>query len=123
MEIQDVLRLTSGTIRAHRLRTILTMLGIAIGTASVILLTSIGEGMRFFILAQFTQFGTNLLIISPGKTETFGMQGIATTTRKLTIEDAIQMLRDVVTRESRRNSRKTTWLPRHRKMKPFPATA
>ena len=29
----------------------------------------------------------------------------------------------VVTRESRRNSRKTTWLPRHRKMKPFPATA
>src|SRR5574340_637908 len=29
----------------------------------------------------------------------------------------------VVIRESRRNSRKTTWLPRHRKMKPFPATA
>src|SRR5574337_1118116 len=29
----------------------------------------------------------------------------------------------VVTQESRRNSRKTTWLPRHRKMKPFPATA
>src|SRR5574337_665202 len=29
----------------------------------------------------------------------------------------------VVTRESRRNSRKTTWFPRHRKMKPFPATA
>src|SRR5574337_10503 len=29
----------------------------------------------------------------------------------------------VVTRESRLNSRKTTWLPRHRKMKPFPATA
>src|SRR5574337_51168 len=29
----------------------------------------------------------------------------------------------VVTRESRRNSGKTTWLPRHRKMKPFPATA
>ena len=29
----------------------------------------------------------------------------------------------VVTRESRRNSRKTTWLPRHRKMKPFPSTA
>ena len=29
----------------------------------------------------------------------------------------------VVTRESRRNSRKSTWLPRHRKMKPFPAPA
>src|SRR5574337_1378184 len=29
----------------------------------------------------------------------------------------------VVTRESRRNSRKPTWFPRHRKMKPFPATA
>jgi putative ABC transport system permease protein len=91
MELQDVIKLTVGTIRGHRLRTALTMLGIAIGTASVILLTSIGEGMRYFILNQFTQFGTNLLIVTPGKTETFGMKGIVTTTRKLTIEDAVQL--------------------------------
>jgi len=91
MEFQDAFKLTTGTIRAHRLRTALTMLGIAIGTASVILLTSIGEGLRYFILHSFTQFGTNLILITPGKTETFGMQGVANTTRKLTIDDAMQL--------------------------------
>ncbi len=93
MELRDVLRLTASTIRSHRLRTVLTMLGIAIGTASVILLTSIGEGLRYFILNQFTQFGTNLIMISPGNTKTFGMQGLVNTTRKLTIEDAQHLLR------------------------------
>ena len=93
MDLQDVMQLTLGTIRAHRSRTALTMLGIAIGTASVILLTSIGEGLRSFVLTSFTQFGTNLIMITPGKTETFGMQGAVTTTRKLTIDDALQLLR------------------------------
>ena len=93
MLIRDVLRITSETVRAHRLRTILTMLGIAIGTASVILLTSIGEGLRVFILQQFTQFGTNLIMVNPGKTETFGMQGVANTTRKITVDDAAALRR------------------------------
>ena len=93
MQFQDTLKMTTGTIRAHRLRTALTMLGIAIGTASVILLTSIGEGLHYFILNSFTQFGTNLILITPGKTETFGLQGIANTTRKLTIDDAVQLRR------------------------------
>jgi putative ABC transport system permease protein len=93
VELNDIIRLTVGTIRAHKLRTILTMLGIAIGTASVILLTSIGEGLRSFMLSQFTQFGTNILGVHPGKSETFGMPGIASTTRKLTLEDAESLLR------------------------------
>ncbi len=93
MQFDDVARLTIGTIRAHRLRTILTMLGIAIGTASVILLTSIGEGLRTFVLTQFTQFGTNLMAIHPGKSETFGIPGIASSTRNLTLEDAERLKR------------------------------
>lgn len=88
MEMNDVLRLTIGTIRAHRLRTFLTMLGIAIGTSSVILLTSIGEGLRVFMMDEFTQFGTNIMGVHPGVTQTMGMAGVATTTRKLTIDDA-----------------------------------
>src|SRR5262249_28040227 len=93
MEIQDIFGLTWGSIRAHRLRTILTMLGIAIGTSSVILLTSIGEGLRVFVLQEFTQFGTNLIGVYPGKSATFGMPGVVSTTRKLTIEDAEQIVR------------------------------
>jgi putative ABC transport system permease protein len=55
----------------------------------VILLTSIGEGTRRYLLAEFTQFGTNILAINPGKTETGGIPGIfGGTTHKLTLDDA-----------------------------------
>lgn len=88
MRFLDILHLTATVIKGHRLRAFLTMLGVAIGTASVILLTSIGEGMHDFIAQQFNQFGTNILLVRPGKTQTFGMPGIITTTRKLTVGDA-----------------------------------
>ena len=71
----DVLRNAGGAIFFHRLRSFLTMLGILIGIASVILLTSIGEGTRTFILGQFTQFGTNIIAINPGKSQTSGIPG------------------------------------------------
>jgi putative ABC transport system permease protein len=70
------------------------MLGIAIGIAAVILLTSIGEGTRRYLLAQFTQFGTNLIAVNPGKSETLGVPGaLGGSTRKLTIDDAETLAR------------------------------
>jgi putative ABC transport system permease protein len=90
----DLLRLAAGAITAHRLRSILSMLGIAIGIAAVILLTSIGEGTRRYILAQFAQFGTNLIAIHPGKAETSGIPGVFSgTTHHLTIDDAEALAR------------------------------
>ncbi len=81
------------------MRSLLTMLGIAVGIAAVILLTSIGEGVHRFVLAEFTQFGTNVIGISPGKTKTGGAppSGIPTTARLLTLEDAhaLRQLPDV----------------------------
>ena len=78
-----------GAVRSHRLRSLLAVLGIAIGIAAVIVLTSIGEGTRRYLLAQFTQFGTNILAINPGKVETAGIPGIfGGTTHKLTLDDA-----------------------------------
>jgi len=88
METRDLLRLAWGSVAAHRLRSRLTMLGIVIGVASVILLTSLGEGTRRAILADFTQFGTNIMAINKGRRRTSGMPGIGATTRKLTIDDA-----------------------------------
>lgn len=94
MAPSDLSRYAWQSIRSHRLRTALTMLGIVIGIASVILLTSIGEGTRRFILAEFTQFGTNLLAVTPGKIKTTGMPGsVFSTVRKLTVEDAEAILR------------------------------
>ena len=89
MRVLDLARLAGGTIRFHRLRSFLTMLGILIGIASVILLTSIGEGTRQYVLNQFTQFGTNIMAITPGRTQTTGIPGaLGATIRKLTLEDA-----------------------------------
>jgi putative ABC transport system permease protein len=92
--VGDLFSLALGAVRAHRLRSFLSMLGIAIGVAAVILLTSIGEGTRVFILSQFTQFGTNILAVNPGKSKTFGIPGVlGGTTHKLTIDDAEALAR------------------------------
>ena len=94
MEGRDLLLMGSGALRANKLRSALSMLGIAIGVASVVLLTSIGEGTRIYILNEFAQFGTNVLMVNPGKAETSGIPGaFGGTTRKLTIEDAVAVKR------------------------------
>ena len=94
MEQRDLLRMSSGTLRANKMRSFLSMLGIAIGVGSVVLLTSIGEGTRVYILNEFSQFGTNVLMINPGKAETSGIPGaLGGTTRKLTIDDAVAVER------------------------------
>ena len=65
------------------------MLGILIGITAVVLLTSIGEGIHRYVLAEFTQFGTNLIAITPGKTETFGISGATiSNVRPLSLNDA-----------------------------------
>ena len=99
MESAGYFELGLGSLGGHRLRSTLSMLGIAIGIAAVILLTSIGEGTRRYLLAEFTQFGTNLLAINPGKVETTGIPGIfGGSTHKLTLDDAeaLRRLPDVL---------------------------
>ena len=55
----------------------------------MILLTSLGEGTRRYIVDEFTQFGTHILSINKGKATTSGMPGLsAARSRKLTIDDA-----------------------------------
>ena len=89
MDTAGFIELGVGAVRSHRLRSLLAILGIAIGISAVIILTSIGEGTRRYLLKEFTQFGTNVLAINPGKVETGGIPGIfGGTTHKLTLEDA-----------------------------------
>ena len=94
MRYRDFLGLTGSALTAHRLRSFLTLLGIAVGIAAVVLLTSIGEGVHRFILSEFTQFGTNIVAINPGRTTTHGATvGVFGTERPLTIEDALALRR------------------------------
>ncbi len=89
MRLRDTTTLSLSALRHYRLRSFLTMLGIAVGIAAVVLLTAIGEGIHRFVLAEFTQFGTHLISINPGKTTTAGMPGaIIGNVRPLSLEDA-----------------------------------
>ena len=54
------------SLRAHRLRSALTMLGIIIGVAAVVVMVAVGSGARDRIAAQIRSLGANLISISPG---------------------------------------------------------
>ena len=89
MLTRDFIFLSLSSVSFNRVRSLLTALGIAVGVASVVLLTSIGEGINRYVLSEFTQFGTNLIAINPGKSETFGISGaLVNNVRPLSLEDA-----------------------------------
>jgi len=62
----EAFRMALLAMRAHRLRTFLTMLGIIIGIASVVAVVALGEGSRQRVLANIASIGTNTLSINPG---------------------------------------------------------
>ena len=94
MRSVDLVQLAGGAVRSQRMRSVLTALGIGVGIAAVVLLTSLGTGLQRYVLEQFTQFGTNLLQVSPGKSQTFGVSGsVLNTVRPLTIDDASAIAR------------------------------
>ena len=95
MKLVDSSRLALRAVTAQKLRSFLTLLGIAVGIASVILLTSIGEGIHRFVLAEFTQFGTNIVNITPGKVKTSGPAptGIPSSVRPLSLDDTALIAR------------------------------
>ena len=89
MRGREMIGISFGAVRAHRLRALLTALGITAGISAVVLLTSIGEGVQRFVMSEFTQFGTTLIAIIPGKTTTLGLSGaIISSVRPLSLEDA-----------------------------------
>ena len=65
MQIFDNVSSALRALRANKLRSILTMLGIVIGVSAVISLLSIGQGVENFINNQFSALGTNLLFVMP----------------------------------------------------------
>ncbi|MGR9085545.1 MAG: ABC transporter permease [Gammaproteobacteria bacterium] len=92
MRFNDLIYLTYRSLISHRLRSSLTALGLIIGIAAVVILTSIGRGIHSFVLAEFTQFGTHLMSVTPGKTTTFGLSGATVSTvRPLTVDDSVSL--------------------------------
>ena len=89
MTTKDLLHETFSALTANKVRTSLTMLGIVIGISSVIIMVSIGQGAQNQIQSSIQSIGSNLLIVSPGATRSFGYGASSGrgTAKTLTIKD------------------------------------
>jgi len=91
MRTRDVFASAFGAAAGNPLRTLLLVLAMAIGVAAVVVLTALGDGARRYVMREFTQLGSNLVIVLPGRTATGGVNpasAITSTPRDLTVEDA-----------------------------------
>ncbi len=95
MRPPDQLRFALDALRGARTRSLLMLLAMSIGVASVILLTALGEGARRYVIGQFEQLGTDLLVMLPGRNETTGGPPplFGETPRDLSLEDALALRR------------------------------
>jgi putative ABC transport system permease protein len=85
----ETLRTAVDAVRAHRLRSLLTMLGIVIGISSVVLTVGLGLGAQDEVRKQIDSLGSNLLIVSPGSsTDSSGVRGGFGSASTLTLDDA-----------------------------------
>jgi putative ABC transport system permease protein len=96
MRSADLGRFAWRSLTAYRSRTLLIVLAMSIGVAAVLVLTSLGEGARDYVRNKLTSLGTNLLVIIPGRVESFGGSGgmmSGRTPRDLTLDDALALRR------------------------------
>ena len=92
MNAAETLRTALEAIRAHRLRSILTMVGILIGIAAVILTVGLGQGAQVQVRAEIAKLGSNLLIVAPGSTtSSTGIRGGRGSSSTLTTADALAL--------------------------------
>src|SRR3989344_1116853 len=98
------LRFAIKTIRTHKARTFLALLGVVIGVFAVVVVTVLGEGVRGFIVGQVESFGTDLIQVEvkvpntgtmSAENATSRVQGTQITTLTVKDEEAIRKMRNV----------------------------
>ncbi|MQS13113.1 FtsX-like permease family protein [Streptomyces kaniharaensis] len=92
MIVWQMLRFAAGGLAANKVRSALTMLGVLIGVASVILLLAVGNGSSVAVKESITSLGTNALTVSSGSANG-GARG-ASSVKKLTVADAKALATD-----------------------------
>jgi putative ABC transport system permease protein len=91
----DIPRYAFQALAGYPLRSGLILAAMAIGVASVVVLSALGQGARNYVADQFTSLGTHLLIVIPGRSETTGGPPpmLGETPRDLTLTDALALKR------------------------------
>ncbi|MDX9687305.1 MacB family efflux pump subunit [Halopseudomonas formosensis] len=85
-DTNEAIRMALRALRANLFRTVLTLLGIVIGVASVVVMLAVGNGARQDVVERISDMGTNLLIVRPGAPNT--RRSADGSTNTLTAEDA-----------------------------------
>ena len=95
MKIWDCFATALKTLLSHKMRSILTMLGILIGVAAVISMVSLVRAEQAMVQQSFESLGTNLIFVTPGAGSSgMGIGGVLGSTATLTLEDAEAIARD-----------------------------
>lgn len=91
---RDLMYLGFGALRANRMRSILTSLGVIIGVASVVILIAVGTGARNAITSGIESLGSNQVLVFPGSVDVFGSGGLppASPLREKDLEELAQRL-------------------------------
>jgi putative ABC transport system permease protein len=92
MLLDEIIKVAFGAIRANKMRSMLTMLGIVIGIAAVITMVALGEGAQRSVSERLQQLGTNILSVNPGQQMFGGVDRGAGA--PLLVQDAEALLRD-----------------------------
>ena len=91
VQVRATLEIALAGILTNKARTLLTLLGIVIGVASVIVAVGIGNGSSAQVNAQLSSLGTNLITVQPGFTSSGGVRGGFGSASTLTLSDAQQI--------------------------------
>jgi len=99
MEFRDAVKISLTNLRANKVRSFLTMLGLVIGITSIIIIMSVGAGAQSLIVNQIKGFGTDLISVMPGSSDESGppasVLGIVITTLKYEDAQALEKKQNV----------------------------
>ncbi len=87
MNLWESIRVSLRALLANKMRSILTMLGIIIGVGAVVAMVGIGNGASASVTSQIKGLGSNLLVVTPGQSNTGGVRGGAGSASTLAMSD------------------------------------
>ncbi|EGG99117.1 ABC transporter permease protein [gamma proteobacterium IMCC2047] len=89
----DIIYFSWQVLIRHRFRSVMVLLAMALGVASIVVLTALGEGARRYVLGEFAFLGSDVLVMLPGKKETTGGLPplMGTAARDITLQDVEQL--------------------------------
>jgi putative ABC transport system permease protein len=96
MKQSTLVKVAAQSIRKNSMRALLTMLGIVIGVAAVIVMVAVGQGAQSQIEEKINSLGTNMIIITPGTSDAGGVSQGARTFNRLSVEDADKLRNESV---------------------------